>query len=545
MPEGVLPGIAKREQRSFGARCPSAALSDVRLCGHVSGLAAWPYVSRSLLAAPEEGHDLRSGAIRVGAECGVGGSLGDVLLDRPQYRVGIVDGGLHIDKEIGCTRCRGLLRTPQESDDLGAGAGHVGAERGVAGALGDAVFYRPQHRVVIVAARGNVGKRHGAGFGFGTASGTPQEGRGLRTGADAIRGEMGIIGSLGDAVFDCPIHGVLIIAASGYIHKHADLGVAVGFHKDDLDGMGSTDILKGVGLHRADALAVDLDVGDGIALIRGDGEGLISALTDADAAGGGDRAASPGSCLDGVVAVAAAATAIVAPVCRIAAVAGAALRDGDGHIILAVKPRAAPAGEGIAGFGRILESESHRFNGVGVWIALHSAAGQIIGNRVLVDCPLRRQRGYDLRNAFTGGVQVSVAAKPHKVAACISVRAGHAVGRGRGKLAAGFHDDVNSIGAAAQLAAAKVEGNGFQPVSAQCVSVQDFKDGAEAEGQVRGIVAGPETGRTFPPANRTEQRRNSYSSILSTRKHLPPVFDISVVLIQYLIPFVAFGRAAF
>ena len=33
--------------------------------------------------APEEGHDLRSGAIRVGAECGVGGSLGDVLLDRP------------------------------------------------------------------------------------------------------------------------------------------------------------------------------------------------------------------------------------------------------------------------------------------------------------------------------------------------------------------------------------------------------------------------------------------------------------------------------
>ena len=81
--------VAKREQRSFGARCPSAALSDVRLWGHVSGFAAWPYVSRSLLAAPEEGHDLRSGAIRVGAECGVGGSLGDVLLDRPQYRISI------------------------------------------------------------------------------------------------------------------------------------------------------------------------------------------------------------------------------------------------------------------------------------------------------------------------------------------------------------------------------------------------------------------------------------------------------------------------
>ena len=65
--------------------------------------------------------------------------------------------------------------------------------------------------------------------------------------------------------------------------------------------MGSADILKGVGLRRANALAVNLDVGDSIALIRSDGEGLISALTDADIAGGRNGAASPGSCLDGVV----------------------------------------------------------------------------------------------------------------------------------------------------------------------------------------------------------------------------------------------------
>ena len=130
-------------------------------------------------------------------------------------------------------------------------------------------------------------------FGCGASSGAPQEGHGLRTGADAIRGEMGIIGSLGNAVFHCPIHSVLIIAAGGYIHKHAGLGVAVGFHKDDLDGMGSADILKGVGLHRADALAVDLDVGDSIALVWGDGKGLIPALADADIAGGRNGAASP------------------------------------------------------------------------------------------------------------------------------------------------------------------------------------------------------------------------------------------------------------
>lgn len=65
-------------------------------------------------------------------------------------------------------------------------------------------------------------------------------------------------------------------------------GAGSALDEDDLDGMGFADILKGVGLHRADALSVDFDVGDSIALIRSDGEGLIPTLTDADAAGGGD-----------------------------------------------------------------------------------------------------------------------------------------------------------------------------------------------------------------------------------------------------------------
>ena len=117
--------------------------------------------------------------------------------------------------------------------------------------------------------------------------------------------------------------------------------------------MGSADILKGVGLRRANALAVNLDVGDSIALIRGDGEGLISALADADIAGGRNGAASPGSCLDCLIALRIAA-AIITPVCRIGSVASAARWDGDGHIVLAVKPRAAPAGEDISGLCRLV-----------------------------------------------------------------------------------------------------------------------------------------------------------------------------------------------
>ena len=94
-----------------------------------------------------------------------------------------------------------------------------------------------------------------------------QESHGLRAGADAVRGEVRGVHAGGNAVCNGPIHGVLIIAAGGYIPKHAGLGGAVGLHKDDLDGMGSTDILKGVGLHRADALAVDLDIGNSICLL--------------------------------------------------------------------------------------------------------------------------------------------------------------------------------------------------------------------------------------------------------------------------------------
>ena len=36
--------VAKKKQRSFGARCPSAALSNVRLWVFASGLAIQPFV---------------------------------------------------------------------------------------------------------------------------------------------------------------------------------------------------------------------------------------------------------------------------------------------------------------------------------------------------------------------------------------------------------------------------------------------------------------------------------------------------------------------
>ena len=156
----------------------------------------------------------------------------------------------------------------------------------------------------------------------------------------------------------------------------------------------------------------------------------------------------------------------------------------------------------------------------------------------------RRERGYIRRDAFTGRVELAVAAKPLKVIACSSLRAGQTDGRRRGKCAAVFHDDPNAA-FIAQLAAAKVKSNGFQPVRTYGVMVQNLKDGAETDLRVltRSVAVATEAARIVP-ANRTAPRQAAHR-ILSTRKKSVPVFDISVVLIQYPVPFVAMGRAAF
>ena len=148
----------------------------------------------------------------------------------------------------------------------------------------------------------------------------------------------------------------------------------------------------------------------------------------------------------------------------------------------------------------------------------------------------RRERGYIRRNAITGRVELVVAAKPLKVIACSSLRAGQTVGRRRGKFAAVFHDDPNAA-LIAQLAAAKVKGNVLQSVRTYRAMVQNLKDGAETDLRVlaRSVAVATEAARIVP-ANRTAPRQSDHR-ILSTRKNPVPVFDISVVLVQQPVPY--------
>ena len=127
------------------------------------------------------------------------------------------------------------------------------------------------------------------------------------------------------------------------------------------------------------------------------------------------------------------------------------------------------------------------------------------GHAMAAGSKLRRQLGYIRRNVISRFVELAIAAKPLKVVVGISVGAGQAVGRRRGKALAAFHNDLNILRAITQLAAVKIEGNGFQPARAQRAGVQDFKDGAETEeleGE-RSIGAGIIAGQIVPAANHT------------------------------------------
>ena len=163
---------------------------------------------------------------------------------------------------------------------------------------------------------------------------------------------------------------------------------------------------------------------------------------------------------------------------------------------------------------------------------------------LLCETKLCCQPGYLRRNVIARCIELAIAATPHKVAAGIYVRSGQAVVAGRGKALTVFYDDLNILRAAAQFAAAKVKGNGFQSASAKGVRIQDFQDRAETvlfEGIISSVVA-PAADQSVPTAHTIPRIAGS---ILPPRTHLTTVFDISVILVQHPVPFVALGCAAF
>lgn len=400
---------------------------------------AWHYQLVYLLAerSPQERDDLRAGAVIARRKRCLAHARGHAVHVAPRHRF-IRPFGHIGERQVEHPRAREALTlrlsaAVDHGRSLRAGADAVCAEGRLRQAGDDAGTRRPTDRLGIICALVHIREQHQV-IHHGGASRAPEEGHDLGAGAGLVRCKEAAADTAGDAVLRRPLDRLIVISVIGYVIEEVENAVVL--HEGHLD------------LHLARrhgecvfpiALVGELQI---IAVLIGDGYGfqhiaavrlyrnrygaarrgvlradshraVVCLIRNADRIAGGT--ATP-------------ASTIVAPVCRIGSVASAARWDGDGHIILAVKPCAAPAGEGIAGFGRIPEGESPRLDGVSVGIALHSAAGQIIDDRVLIDLPLRpiflvaRFGVADCRNRRAGQTLVIIPALER--VACI----GHIVG---------------------------------------------------------------------------------------------------------------------
>ena len=155
------------------------------LWNYASEWMIWQLLDLLSHGPPEEGHDLTAGTIVVGAEQSAADAGGDALLRCPRHCVCIEGRGGNI-AELGFTAdCGAAGGTIEEGHRLRTGAGRVGAELALACAAGDAVFDRPGNSLGIEGVSGNIREAAHA-LGSGRTGRTPQEGDDLRAGAGIV-----------------------------------------------------------------------------------------------------------------------------------------------------------------------------------------------------------------------------------------------------------------------------------------------------------------------------------------------------------------------
>ena len=267
--------------------------------------------------AVQEGYNLRAGAGGVGAE-GIGAHpRRDALGSGPGHRVGIPGAVLHVGKAAALRHRRGTGGPVQEGHGLAPGHRGIGRKAVLAHAGGDPLLHGPQDRSVEVVALLHVCEGVPAAGRLGSARRLPQEGDDLRAGTGHIRAEGAGAGARGDAVLHRPLHRLGVPGVGRHVREghigQGGVGVFDPGGEDCADGVPLPHILKGIAAHRAYAPAVCQHIGDLIALLGTDGEGLAVAPLHPDSAAGADAAALAGGGGDGVPAGGAAAggTAVI------------------------------------------------------------------------------------------------------------------------------------------------------------------------------------------------------------------------------------------
>ena len=111
--------------------------------------------------AVQERHALGAGAGGVGAEGAVAGTQRDAILHSPGHSLGVVAACGNIREAHRALRLGRAGGAPQEGHNVSTGAGLVGAKQAAADTAGNALLGSPLHSVIVIGAGGNVHEVHG------------------------------------------------------------------------------------------------------------------------------------------------------------------------------------------------------------------------------------------------------------------------------------------------------------------------------------------------------------------------------------------------
>ena len=132
--------------------------------------------TKSLLCSPQESDYLSSGTGFSRGKTRLGSTHCYFLFHRPEDRVVVVIGRLHVLEGIRRrSRGRRTRRPPEERHDLTSRAGLAGREVGRVRTLGDVIFNSPENSLIEIIVFFDVKERSILRFRFGTTRSAPQK----------------------------------------------------------------------------------------------------------------------------------------------------------------------------------------------------------------------------------------------------------------------------------------------------------------------------------------------------------------------------------
>ena len=232
---------------------------------------AWHYQLAYLLAerSPQECDDLRAGAVIVRRKGCLAHARGHAVHVAPRHRFIRPFGNIG-ERQVEHPRAREALTlrlsaAVDHGRSLRTGADAVRAEGRLRQAGDDAAARRPTDRLGIICTLVHIGKRHQVIHHGGTRR-TPEEGHDLGAGAGLVRCKEAVTNAAGDAVLCRPLDGFVVIGIIRHVVEEVQNAVVL--HESHLDLYLAAGHGEGV---FSVALVGELQI---VAVLVGDGNGF-------------------------------------------------------------------------------------------------------------------------------------------------------------------------------------------------------------------------------------------------------------------------------